>query len=212
MSFGDNLKNILAARGMTMTELANKTGITYNMIKKYCSGNADPTVSYALKIAKELEVSIDELMDYKAPENKNMFREVFEKDFTYVEGFMRVVRRMPDKEALVDPLAEKTWTYSQLNKDVNIFANALLDRGVTKGDLLLFQLPNCPEFIFSYLAPQKIGVITSPANPGFAPGETKVCLESSEPKVYVYDGSNVNNAVKSLEGLKIGRASCRERV
>ena len=202
MSFGDNLKNILSARGMTMTELANKTGITYNMIKKYCSGNADPTVSYALKIAKELEVSIDELMDYKAPENKNMFREVFEKDFTYVEGFMRVVRRMPDKEALVDPLAEKTWTYSQLNKDVNIFANALLDRGVTKGDLLLFQLPNCPEFIFSYLAPQKIGVITSPANPGFAPGETKVCLESSEPKVYVYDGSNVNNAVKSLEGLK----------
>ena len=36
MSFGDNLKNILSARGMTMTELANKTGITYNMIKKYC--------------------------------------------------------------------------------------------------------------------------------------------------------------------------------
>ncbi|MDD4200477.1 MAG: helix-turn-helix transcriptional regulator, partial [Eubacteriales bacterium] len=85
MSFSENLKNALSRSGMTMTELANNTGITYNMIKKYCAGNADPTVSYALKIAKQLGASLDELLDYKVPENRNMFRRVFERDFTYIE-------------------------------------------------------------------------------------------------------------------------------
>ena len=201
MSFSENLKSALAESNMTMTDLANSTGITYNMIKKYCAGNAEPTVSYALKMAEKLNVSIDELMDYKAPEHKDMFREVFERDFTYIEGFLRVVRRLPDKEALVDPLADRTWTFSELNADVNKFSNALLDHGVGKGDVILFQLPNCPEFVFSYLAPQKIGAITSPANPGFAPEESRVCLESSEPKVYIYDGANSEKSVKALDAL-----------
>lgn len=201
MSFGKNLKKALSQKSLTMTDLANSTGITYNMIKKYCAENAEPTVSYALKMAQTLNISIDELMDYEAPEHKNMFREVFERDFTYIEGFMRVVRRMPDKEALVDPHTETTWTYSQLNDDVNKLANAFSDHGLKKGDVVLFQLPNCPEFIFSYLAPQKIGAVTSPANPGFAPDETRVCLNSSKPKVYIYDCSNRESAVKGLAML-----------
>jgi len=146
MSFSENLKSALTQSNMTMTDLANSTGITYNMIKKYCAGNAEPTVSYALKMAEKLNVSIDELMDYRAPERKNMFREVFERDFTYIEGFMRVVRRLPNKEAMVDPHTDSTWTYSELNADVNKLANALLDHNIQKGDVVLFQLPNCPEF------------------------------------------------------------------
>ncbi len=202
MSFSQNLKEALARNNMSMTELANSTGITYNMIKKYCAGDAEPTVSYALKMAKELDVSIDELMNHRASDQKNMFRKVFEHDFTYIEGFLRVVRRMPEKEALVDPAAGRVWTYSQLNGDVNRLSNALLDAGVMKGDAVLFQLHNCPEFIFSYLAPQKIGAVTSPANPGFSPEETKSCLESSKPKVYIYDESNREDVIRALESLE----------
>lgn len=127
-----------------------------------------------------------------------MFKQVFEKDFTYIEGFRRVVRKFPDKEALVDPANDRTWTYSQLDADVNRFANALSEKGVKKGDLVLHQLPNSPEFIFSYVAPQKLGAITSPANYNFSPAETQVCLESSEPKVYVYDESLKEKTVKAL--------------
>lgn len=32
-------------------------------------------------------------MGYEVPEAKDMFREVFEEDFTYIRGFMRVVRK-----------------------------------------------------------------------------------------------------------------------
>lgn len=127
-----------------------------------------------------------------------MFQEVFEHDFTYIEGFKRVVRRLPDKEAMIDPINEKSWTYRQLNEDVNRLANALNNSGVGVGDVILFQLPNCPEFVFSYLAPQKIGAVTSPANPGFAPGESLVCLNMGKPKVYIYDEKIKDNALKAL--------------
>lgn len=201
MALSDNLKRALKSKGMNMTTLANETGITYNMIKKYCAGEADPTVSYALKMAEVLEVSIDSLLDYKPAIKKNMFQEVFEHDFTYIEGFKRVVRRLPDKEAMIDPVAEKNWTYKELNEDVNRLANAFKDSGIGVGDVVLYQLFNCPEFVFSYLAPQKIGAVTSPANPGFAPKETSICLNSSKPKVYVYDESIKTNAIKALNEM-----------
>ena len=199
MIFADNLKKAIENAGINMTVLANETGITYNMIKKYCHAQAEPTVSYALRMAKVLNVSLDELMGYEVPEAKDMFREVFEEDFTYITGFMRVVRKYGHKEAMVDPVDETTWTYDELNADVNMFSNALLAGGVDKGDVVLFQLPNCREFVFSYLAPQKIGAITSPANPNFSPGESSVCIETSKPKVYIYDAELKDNAVKALE-------------
>ena len=116
-----------------------------------------------------------------------MFKQVFERDFTYVEAFRRVVRKFPDKDAMIDPATDRVWTYRQLNEEACRFANALAAVGVGKEDLVTYQLPNCPEFVFSYLAPQKIGAVTSPANPGFAPGESVVCLNSSKPKIYLYD-------------------------
>ena len=198
-AFAENLKRILDDNGITMTQLANDTGITYNMVKKYCHGMAEPTISYALKIAETLNVSMDWLMGYEPAEKKDMFREVFEQDVTYIAGFMRTVRKLPDKIAMVDPIEEKEWTYARLNEDVNMLANALLDSGVRKKDLVFYQLPNSTEFVFSYLAPQKIGAVTSPANPNFSPGETVVCLENNRPKIYIYDESVRDMAVTALE-------------
>lgn len=199
MNFGENLKIFLSNNNMTMTALSKKTGITYNMIKKYCAEEADPTISYALKIAEVLETSLDELMNYTPKRKTTMFQDVFERDFTYIEGFMRSVRRFQDREALVDPAADRTWTYAQLNEDVNRLANALIDRSVKNGDVVFYQLPNSPEFIFAYLAPQKFGAVTSPANFNFSPAETAVCLETSRPKVYIYDASIASMAVKAIE-------------
>ncbi|MDD6190662.1 MAG: AMP-binding protein [Firmicutes bacterium] len=195
-TFGTNLKKKLEEKNITMTALANETGITYNMIKKYCNGGADPTVSYALKIAKALGVSMDELLGYEP--KKNMFREVFERDFTYIEGFMRTVRKFGNKTAVLDPAEEKSWTYNQLNEEVNKLARALQKVGVVEDDVVMYQMPNSPAYIFSYLAPQKIGAVNNPANPNFSPGETSVCFELSRPKVYIYDASLQNTAVKAI--------------
>ncbi len=199
MDFGNNLKRLLDEKQITMNELANRTGITYNMIKKYCNAGAEPTISYAAKIADVLGLSVDALMEHEVKEEKSMFRQVFEEDLTYIKGFMRNVRRLPDKTAVIDPPTEKTLTYSELNKEVNRFANALCDHGVGYKDVLLYQLPNSIEYLFCYLAPQKLGAVNSPANYNFSPGETAVCLDTSKPKVYVYDSAFKEQSVKALQ-------------
>ena len=198
MNFGEILRSALENKKMTMNALANKTGISYNMIKKYCSSNAVPSLSNAVMIADVLGISIDELTGHETRIQKSMFREVFEHDFTYIAGFMRNVRRFPGKTAVIDPLTEKEWDYEGLNRDVNKLANAFLDRGLSKGDVVLYQLPNSIEYLLCYLAPQKLGAVNSPANYNFSPGETAVCLDTSKPRVFIYDQEFKVPSVKAL--------------
>ena len=64
------------------------------------------------------------------------FKEIFEKNFTWLNGFMRNVRRFPDKTAMIDPLAEQSWTYTELNEACNRLANALQNDGIGKNDVV----------------------------------------------------------------------------
>lgn len=199
MNFGERLTKLLKEREMSITTLANETGISYNMIKKYCTTNSEPTLSYAEKMADVLQISLDELTGHISRGSKPMFQQVFEEDMTYIKGFMRNVHRLGEKTAVIDPLAETSWTYEELNRKVNQFANALSDHGVAYKDVILYQLPNSIEYLFCYLAPQKLGSINSPANYNFSPGETSVCLNTSHPKVYVYDEEYKDVAIKALQ-------------
>ena len=47
------------------------------------------------------------------------FKEVFEQSFTWISGFMRNVRRYADRNAMIDPMEDRIWTYRTLNEDVN---------------------------------------------------------------------------------------------
>lgn len=116
-----------------------------------------------------------------------MFKETFESTFTYMNGFMRNVARFAKRPALFDPETEKRWTYAELNEEINRFANALDEDGVRKNDVIMYQMPNCAEFVFCYLAPQKLGAVNSPINFRLAPGETALSIDDSKPKVFVYD-------------------------
>ncbi|MCI9598750.1 MAG: AMP-binding protein [Firmicutes bacterium] len=118
--------------------------------------------------------------------NVSMFQQTFESSFTYLNGFMRNVQRFAKRPALFDPETEKRWTYQDLNNDVNKLANALHEDGVHKNDVLMYQVPNCAEFVHCYLAPQKLGAINSPINFRLAPGETALAIDDSKPKVFVY--------------------------
>ena len=64
--------------------------------------------------------------------DSQMFRETFESEFTWLNGFMRNVRRFSDKPAAIDPQSGRTWSYKELNADANRFANAMKKDGVKK--------------------------------------------------------------------------------
>src|SRR5699024_687879 len=106
---------------------------------------------------------ISERMDTmeKMTYDVTMFKETFENDFTYINGFMRNVRRFAQRPALTCPIQEKTWTYAALNQEVNKLANRMATDGVGKNDVVLYQLLNSREFIYSFLAPQKLGAINN---------------------------------------------------
>ena len=131
-----------------------------------------------------------------------MFKETFEHDFTYLNGFMRNVHRYAKKRALRYPLLDRTWTYEELNMEVNQLSNALLAAGVKKDDVVMYQLFNSVEFVFCYLAPQKIGAINSPINFRLSPGETALIIDDSKPAVFVYDAEMKDKVSKALAMAK----------
>ena len=126
------------------------------------------------------------------------FKTEFESGFTWLNGFMRNVRRFGDRTALIDPLADRCWNYRELNADCNRLANALRTHGVGEGDVVLYQLPNSPQFAFCYIAPQKLGAINSPANFNLSPGETAQILERNRPAAYIYDSELAKLACAAL--------------
>lgn len=58
----------------------------------------------------------------------------------------------------------REYSYAQLVKQVNKFANALLNSGLQKGDPVLLILPRIPEAYFSYLACLKAGLVIIPCS------------------------------------------------
>ena len=70
----------------------------------------------------------------------SMFQETFESEFTWLNGFMRNVRRFGYRMAAIDPAGKRDWNYTQLNAEANRFANALKKDGVKKSDVIFMQL------------------------------------------------------------------------
>lgn len=127
------------------------------------------------------------------------FKKTFEQNFTWINGFMRNVRRYSAHNAMIDPMADKTWTYRELNADVNKLANGLKAHGIGQSDVVLYQLYNSPQFVLSYIAPQKLGAINSPANFNLSAGETARLIDRDKPKAYIYDSDVKDMARKALE-------------
>lgn len=63
----------------------------------------------------------------------------------------------PDKEALVAQQFRST--FSDLRRRVDRIATGLIENGLKKGDRVMLQLPNWPEFILAHYAIQKAGMV-----------------------------------------------------
>jgi citronellyl-CoA synthetase len=76
--------------------------------------------------------------------------------------FEAAVKKNPKGDALV--YLQQTFTYSQLNVEVNKLANYLLSAGVSKGQCVAIFIENRPELLISVLACAKIGAISAMLN------------------------------------------------
>lgn len=130
-----------------------------------------------------------------AEQTKNMF----EKEYTYLNGFERNVNRYRNKEAVVFPLEDKSWTYGELEREANKLANAYINSGIGANDVILYQMKNSPAFIFNYIASHKIGAVNAPLNYRLAPAELAYIIESNKPSAFMFDCDLSENVKKALE-------------
>jgi acyl-coenzyme A synthetase/AMP-(fatty) acid ligase len=74
---------------------------------------------------------------------------------------------------------ERTFSYGELSRMVNACGNAMLRRGLVRGDRLLIRSTNCPEYLTTFLAALKIGCVPIPTNSLFRAWEIEHILRNS---------------------------------
>ncbi|NKB34899.1 MAG: AMP-binding protein [Pseudomonadales bacterium] len=79
----------------------------------------------------------------------------------------------------------KKYTFSELQEQTALFAGALENAGVEKGDRVIVYMPMIPETVIAMLACARIGAIHGVVFGGFASNELAVRIDDAEPKVIV---------------------------
>ena len=116
----------------------------------------------------------------------------------------RTAWRLPDKLALVD--AGRHFSYGELNRAVNRFAQSLLAHGLGRGDALALVSGNSVDFIITYYACAKTGVICVPVNLAWKPGETRYLLEHSRARAVILETQYaplVEEAARDIEPIEL---------
>ena len=104
---------------------------------------------------------------------------------TIGDFFDQIVARFPDKEALVVHHQNIHWTYTDMKKQVDICAKALICMGVEKGDRVGIWAPNCAEWCVLQFATAKIGAVLVNINPSYRLHELEFALKQSQCKLIV---------------------------
>jgi acyl-CoA synthetase (AMP-forming)/AMP-acid ligase II len=113
------------------------------------------------------------------------------------DSLTRTAARLPDALAVVD--GERTWTYAQLNARVNRVANSLAARGYVRGDALALASGNSCEFLVTYYACAKLGVVCVPLNLGWRADEIAYVLDHSESRGIVVEAQLVGHVGPGVE-------------
>ncbi len=94
------------------------------------------------------------------------------------DSLTRTAARLPDRLAVVD--GARRWTYAELNRRVNRVAHGLTARGYRRGQALALAAGNSCEFLVSYYACAKLGLVCVPMNLGWRADEIGYVLDHSE--------------------------------
>ena len=100
-------------------------------------------------------------------------------------NFERTAAAHPDVDALVDVAAGRSWTYAELDAEINVVARGLLAAGLAVGDRIGIWAPNCAEWVLVQYAAAKIGAILVNINPAYRTHELAYVLDQSGVRMLV---------------------------
>jgi long-chain acyl-CoA synthetase len=107
------------------------------------------------------------------------------------------------KIGLID--REKKFSYAELNRRVNRLANGLMELELEKGSRVAVMANNCHEYVESYFAVAKSGLVIVPVSTRLSPEEITYIIDHSDSSVFIYDKefqSGIGEIRKSLSHIK----------
>lgn len=92
-----------------------------------------------------------------------------------------LIERVPSKHS------RKQITWKQFDERVNRLANALIARGIGKGDRVLHWMMNSISWLEAYFGIVRTGAIATPLNYRFTEKDFKYCADVAEPQTVILD-------------------------
>jgi 2,3-dihydroxybenzoate-AMP ligase len=105
-------------------------------------------------------------------------------DINLYQHFCQLVERFGDQDALI--FQDQRLSFSHLLQQIDNAAANLLAAGLVAGQRVVFQLPNCPEFLVTFYALLKIGVIPVMALPPHRETEITHFVNHAEAVAYFF--------------------------
>ena len=95
----------------------------------------------------------------------------------------QAAQRFGDVPAVV--YNQTRWTYQELLASVNRMAGGLSRYGVRRGDRVVLALPNCPEYVISFFALQKLGALAINVGPLVGVDDLRHLITRTTPRVVI---------------------------
>ncbi len=122
-------------------------------------------------------------------------------DGSLYDLFRESVERHRGKIALT--FYETAFTFERLQALVEQMAASLAASGVGKGDRVALMLPNCPQFVISFLAAMRLGAVVTQVNPMYVEREIDYILKDSGAETIVFYAAAYPRVKSVLAGTNI---------
>lgn len=139
-------------------------------------------------VTGQCDVRLDSLaiVDKKVTTSAQLCGEQRSCEGDIIERFEAIAASNPDKTAV--ELAQKSWSYGELNSRANQLATVLLDRGIKPGDTVSIYLDRCFDRVAGLLAILKCGAMFLPIDANFSKSRVEYMLDDAEAKVILSRG------------------------
>jgi acyl-CoA synthetase (AMP-forming)/AMP-acid ligase II len=119
------------------------------------------------------------------------------------EMLARNARMYPKDIALVERSAKegsrREITWKEFDEDANRVANALIEKGIRKGDKVVHLMMNSIDWLVAYFGILRTGAWVAPLNFRFSSGDILFCCEVAEPQTVLF-GQEFADKIDAIRG------------
>nr|QLM00646.1 4-coumarate-CoA ligase 1 [Ziziphora clinopodioides subsp. bungeana] len=102
------------------------------------------------------------------------------------------ISKFATRPCLINGATGEVYTYEEVELRARKVASGLSKLGIQQGETIMLLLPNCPEYVFSFLGASYIGAVSTMANPYFTPAEVIKQAKASNAKLIITQAAYVD--------------------